>query len=94
MQSLDALSQVLPPLSEEQQEQYAYTREIYGTSRMLLACLPPELLKLTITSYGSVEFHELLRPLRDIRPVNGGPAWSEELWLQLVALNYQFTFEE
>jgi hypothetical protein len=87
---LEEISKVLPPLGGEQEEPYAYVAETYGTTRMLLACLPPELLQLTVSSYGGTQFSQLLQPIRDVRPVNGGPALSEELWQQLVALNFQF----
>ncbi len=81
---------MLPPLSPEEEEAYAYVSEIYGATRMLLACLPQELLAQVVGSYGGSEFSDLLAPLRDVRLVAGGPGWSHEVWSDLVALNYMF----
>ncbi len=91
MQVLDDLAQVLPPVPDSQQEGYQWTHEIYSSTRMTLAALPRELLPSVLGAVKGCDAWQLLQPLRDVRPVNGGPGWTEELIVQLRALNFDLT---
>lgn len=57
---------------------YEAASELYGSARMLLATLPRERLPEVVCARGGGELWELLRPLREARPSNGGAGWSEE----------------
>ena len=47
-----------------------------------------DLLSRMVGGYGS-DFWDVLEPLRVLRPVNGGPAWTEEAVMDLRLLNFE-----
>lgn len=60
-------------------------QEIYGTTRMLLSCLPRDELELVCGGW-ECNMWEVLAPLRAVRPVNSGPGCDIELALDLQML--------
>jgi hypothetical protein len=60
-------------------------QEIYGNTRMLLACLPRQELEL-VCGGCSCHMWEVLAPMRAARPANGGPGCDMELALDLQML--------
>lgn len=82
------MMRVLGPVPPDQQVPYEAVHEIYGTCRMNLAMLDQEVLSQTVSGKGC-EFSDLLEPLRRARPSNGGPAWSEDLVMDLRLLNFE-----
>ena len=69
---------------------YLLTRELYGSSRMLLATLEKDQLSHICGSW-RCKMWEVLEPLRAVRPVNGGPGYDEELIMQLRTLNFEIS---
>lgn len=61
------------------------TTEIYGSTRMLLACLPPDELEAVCCGW-NCDMRDVLQPLVAVRPVNGGPGCDVELALDLQML--------
>lgn len=67
----------LPSVAQEAEQQ---TTEIYGSTRMLLAVLSKEELR-KVCSGWQCDMHEILRPVRAVRPSNGGAGVDEDvLW--------------
>ena len=60
-------------------------QEVYGSTRMLLACLPRQELDSVCSGCGC-DMWEVLAPMRAARPVNGGPGCDMELALDLQML--------
>eukprot|EP00878_Enallax_costatus_P015258 GHUV01015976.1.p1 GENE.GHUV01015976.1~~GHUV01015976.1.p1 ORF type:complete len:167 (+),score=25.34 GHUV01015976.1:593-1093(+) len=89
---VDDLQDVLPPVPDNQVDARQCTWEIYGTYRMQLASLPDELLNQVCSGVkeGS-SMLSVLEPLRQLRPVNGGPAWNEEVVMHLRTLNFDLS---
>lgn len=61
------------------------TSEIYGSARMLLACVEDKaLFDAVIGGVDKSDFGEVLQPMRDVRPSKGGSGWSEDalVWLR------------
>jgi hypothetical protein len=87
-QVVQDMARLLGPVPYQHQTAYAMTSEIYGTCRMLLAPLERDLLEQVVSGCGC-DFYDILEPLRKVRPVNGGPGWSEELVHELRTLNFQ-----
>jgi hypothetical protein len=79
---------VLGPLPEHELHAYEGTSEVYGSCRMLLASLNRDLLDRVAVGYGC-NFWEELQPLREIRPMNGGPGYSKALVKMLRGLNFE-----
>jgi hypothetical protein len=80
-------SAVAVPGGVEGEAAAAVTAELWGSTRMLLALLPPELLP-RVASGWRKELDEVLAPLRAARPVNGG-AGADEAALTIVrGLNF------
>lgn len=77
-----AMQQYLAPLTDEALEAYELTWEIYGNSRMMLACLNQADLK-KVCSGQACDMWETLSSVRALRPVNGGKAYSEEVAFEL-----------
>lgn len=69
---------------------YLLTRELYGSSRMLLATLGKDQLSHVCGSW-RCNMWELLEPLRAVRPINGGPGYDKELIMQLRTLNFEIS---
>lgn len=67
---------------------YETVLELYGSARMLLAVLPPELLQRVCIGW-RVDMWQVLQPLRQARPINGGNPVNEDLVLQLRLLDLQ-----
>jgi hypothetical protein len=67
---------------------YDLSRELYGSSRMLLAVLDKDQLHGVCRGW-RCNMWEILTPLREVRPVNGGPGYDKELIMQLRTLNYE-----
>lgn len=67
----------LPSAAQESEQQ---ATEIYGSTRMLLAVLSEEELR-EVCSGWDCDMHEILSPVRAMRPGNGGPGVDEDvLW--------------
>ncbi|KAG2488998.1 hypothetical protein HYH03_012437 [Edaphochlamys debaryana] len=80
----------LGPVPVAQQAVYDGVQEVYGSPRMQLACLPRDLLdRLVVGLPRGTSFEEVLAPLRAFRPSAGGPAYSEEMMMELRALNFE-----
>ncbi len=60
-------------------------QEVYGSTRMLLACLPRQELGSVCSGCGC-DMWEVLARVRAARPVNGGPGCDMELALDLQML--------
>jgi hypothetical protein len=82
--------ETLGPPPEESFDVYDLTHELYGSSRMLLATLGKDQLEEVCQGW-RCDMWEVLAPLRDIRPVNGGRGYDEELVMQLRQLHYEIT---
>jgi len=82
--------ETLGPPPEESFDVYDLTHELYGSSRMLLATLGKDQLEEVCQGW-RCDMWEVLAPLRDIRPVNGGRGYDEELVMQIRQLNYEIT---
>ncbi|KAH7620700.1 hypothetical protein NADE_003313 [Nannochloris sp. 'desiccata'] len=82
--------ETLGPPPEESFGVYDLTHELYGSSRMLLATLGKDQLEEVCQGW-RCDMWEVLTPLREIRPVNGGRGYEEELVMQLRQLNYEIT---
>ncbi|GLC70389.1 hypothetical protein PLESTF_000967700 [Pleodorina starrii] len=79
---------VLGPVPERQSTSYTAVQEVYGSPRMQLASLPRELLDRLVAGLGC-DFYEVLQPMRDIRPINGGPGFSEDMVMYVRGLNFE-----
>jgi hypothetical protein len=80
-----ALDADLDALKGEDIIAFNATSEIYGAARMLLACVNDrDVFDAVIGGRGGCDFGDVLSPMRDVRPMNGGKGWSEEalLWLR------------
>jgi hypothetical protein len=123
------LSTALGPVPEDQADTYSFTTEVYGSTRMVLACLTKAKLakvyavlrcashlnvvrtptwtdehvpcrksdlhaslSMTVTSQvcsgWRCDMHEVLAPLRAVRPSSNGVGFNEDVVLQLRALNF------
>ncbi|KAG2451634.1 hypothetical protein HYH02_003414 [Chlamydomonas schloesseri] len=81
---------VLGPVPERQAVAAEAVKEVYGSPRMQLASLPKELLgKLIVGLPRGSDFQEVLQTLRDIRPMNGGPGYSEDMVMYVRGLNFE-----
>jgi hypothetical protein len=92
---LQDVADVLPPIQDADQEvahQWAF--EVYSSIRMQLAVLPDALLQQVCGAVQGCSMDEVLQPLRQLRPVNGGPGWSEEIGWQLRGLNFDLSEDE
>jgi hypothetical protein len=60
---------------------------------MQLATLPRQLLSQVCSTLPSsgLKVDELLQPLRDLRPSNGGKGWDPEVGMQLRGLNFDLS---
>ncbi|KXZ52377.1 hypothetical protein GPECTOR_9g421 [Gonium pectorale] len=79
---------VLGPVPERHALAHGAVQEVYGSPRMQLASLPADLLAQLVVGLGC-DFHEVLEPLRDIRPMNGGPGYSEDMVTYVRSLNFE-----
>ncbi|MEW5300245.1 MAG: hypothetical protein WDW36_003187 [Sanguina aurantia] len=86
-QVMEDMDCVLGPVPERHRLAYDAVNEVYGSPRMKLACLPAALLAQVVTGHGC-DMEEVLQPMRDVRPSNGGPGFSEEMVTYVRALNY------
>ena len=77
----------LPCLPDFEQEHFAWTQELYGHTRMLLATLPREQLP-EVCCGRECDMWDVLRPLRDVRPINGGPGYTLDVIAALRALDF------
>lgn len=91
MQVMQDVQDVLPPVPDDQAEAHRTTYEIYSTFRMQLAALPDQLLQQVCGAVKGCSLQELLQPLHDIRPVNGGPGWDADVVMQLRTLNFDLS---
>ncbi|GIL90740.1 hypothetical protein Vretimale_19829 [Volvox reticuliferus] len=82
------LESVLGPVPERQMQSYTSIQEVYGAPRMQLASLPRDMLKKLVEGLGC-DFYEVLQPLRDIRPLNGGPGYSDDMVMYVRGLNFE-----
>ncbi|GLI71608.1 hypothetical protein VaNZ11_016873 [Volvox africanus] len=87
-QVLSDLESVLGPVPEQQMQSYTSVQEVYGAFRMQLASLPRDLLERLVEGLGCT-FYEILQPLRDIRPMNGGPGYSQDMVMYVRGLNFE-----
>lgn len=75
----------LPPTAS--MPAYEMTGEIYGTTRMLLATLDKDQLA-EVCGGWQCDPWEILEPVRNVRPCNGGIGYDNELVMQLRMLNF------
>ncbi|GIL63448.1 hypothetical protein Vafri_17499 [Volvox africanus] len=85
---LSDIESVLGPVPERQMPSYTAIQEVYGALRMQLASLPHDLLERLVEGLGC-SFYEVLQPLRDIRPLNGGPGYSQDMVMYVRGLNFE-----
>ncbi len=88
-QVLQDMNQVLGPVPESQFEAVESIEEIYGCNRMMLAALPREQLA-KVCSGLKCDMYEVLKPFRELRAVNGGAVYTQEIIETLRALNFEF----
>lgn len=69
------LKSILEPISDEYINDYYYTLEVYGSTRMLLASLDRELLDQVCCGH-RCDMWDVLEDVRLIRPMNGGKGYS------------------
>ncbi|GAX79476.1 hypothetical protein CEUSTIGMA_g6917.t1 [Chlamydomonas eustigma] len=82
------MEHVLGPVPDNQRQSFDAVEEIYGSSRMMLATLPPELLhKVCCGLHCSMP--EVLEPFRKLRPLNKGLAYTEEMITHVRSLNFE-----
>ncbi|CAL5227715.1 g10725 [Coccomyxa viridis] len=81
------VSSSLGPVPADQAHAYSLTRELYGTTRMLLACLPKADLAKVCCGW-RCDMYEELQPLRALRPCNSGVGFDESVVLELRALDF------
>jgi hypothetical protein len=86
---LQDLEDHLPALPEEEEVQRQGVFETYSSHRMQLAALPGPLLQQVCGAVKGVDLDKVLQPLRDVRPMNGGPGWNDDMVMQLRALNFE-----
>lgn len=82
------VDQVLGPVPPREGLAVEAIREVYGSPRMQLASLPREVLDVAVKGLGC-DFHEVLQPMRDIRPMHGGPGYSEDMVMYVRGLNFE-----
>lgn len=87
---VNAMIQSLGQIPKDEVESYMITSEIYGCCRMLLATLDKETFHQVVTGTGC-DFWAELQPLRDLRPVNGGPGHDLGLLIELRELNFDLS---
>lgn len=88
---LQDVQDVLPAVPDDQAEARDTTFEIYSTFRMQLAALPDSLLQQVCGAQKGSSVQDLVQPLRQIRPVNGGPAWDKNVVMQLRTANFDLS---
>ncbi len=81
------MTDTLGPVPSNQQQAVEAIEEIYGSSRMMLATLPRELLAKVCIGL-NCDMYDVLEPFRSTRPINGGPAYSDELVTLVRSLNF------
>ena len=77
----------VPPASEEA---YDLTHEVYASSRMLLASLDKDQLDEVCQGW-RCDMWEVLRPMREVRPSQGGLGFDLELAVHLRTLNFDIS---
>ncbi|CAL8462413.1 g1946 [Coccomyxa elongata] len=82
------LAIILEPLPEAELPSYQLTHELYGSTRMLLACLTNEQLA-QVCSGWRCDMEEVLAPVRNARPLNGGSGCDVDLILELRTLHFE-----
>lgn len=87
---VNAMIKELGPIPHDQLESYMITSETYGCCRMLLAALEQDLFNEVVAGRGC-DFWAELQPLRDLRPVNGGPGHNLGLLIELRELNFDLS---
>lgn len=87
---VNAMVKELGPLPPDEMEYYLITSETYGCCRMLLAALEQDLFNQVVAGQGC-DFWAELQPLRDLRPVNGGPGHDLGILIALRELNFDLS---
>eukprot|EP00892_Ulva_mutabilis_P000562 jgi/Ulvmu1/10506/UM064_0044.1 len=87
---VNAMSRSLGPIPQDELESYMITSETYGCCRMLLATLQRAMFDDVVAGRGC-DFWAELQPLRDLRPVNGGPGHDLGLLIELRELNFDLS---
>lgn len=82
------LEVVLGPVPDNHQTAVTALGEVYNCPRMQLASLPRDMLQAAVVGFGC-DFYEELQVMRDIRPMHGGPGYSEEMVTYVRALNFE-----
>lgn len=83
-----ALDDDMNTLEGEEIIAFNATSEIYGSARMLLACVEDrEVFDAVVGGVEKSDFADALAPMREVRPANGGVGWSEDaiVWLRTVS---------
>ncbi|KAG1657671.1 hypothetical protein FOA52_013765 [Chlamydomonas sp. UWO 241] len=90
---MDDMETVLGPVPARQVVAVQAIEEIYGSSRMMLATLPHELLQQVV---GGLDcgMWDVLAPCRELRASNGGAVYSEETVMELRSLNFDLPDRE
>lgn len=87
---VNAMTRALGPVPQDELESYMIASETYGCCRMLLAALEKDIFNQVVTGRGC-DFWAELQPLRDLRPVNGGPGHDLGLLIELRELNFDLS---
>jgi hypothetical protein len=67
-------------LSAADANEFELVSEVYGSPRMLMACVEDkELLDAVIGGFKCDYSEEVLAPVRAVRPINGGKGYSDEI---------------
>jgi hypothetical protein len=67
-------------LTDEEKANFELVSEVYGSTRMLMACVKDEaVLDTVIGGYKCDYSKDVLEPVRAVRPANGGKGWSDEI---------------
>jgi len=85
---MEDMDTVLGAVPDAQMPAVEAISEIYGSTRTMLACLPRDLLAQVCSGY-KCDMYEALEPLRALRPMNGGPGYSEEMVQYVRSLNFE-----
>ncbi|KAK9843280.1 hypothetical protein WJX74_009650 [Apatococcus lobatus] len=80
--------QALGPLAPSDADAYQCCSELYGSSRMLLACLQPSELKQVCEGW-NCDMWTILDPVRRLQPLLGGPGFDWDVVYELKCLNFE-----
>jgi len=74
------LEEDVASLSPEERANFDLVSEVYGSARMLMACVEDQrVLDAVISGYKCDYSKDVLEAVRRVRPINGGTGWSDEI---------------